>query len=92
LEWHGGVHRPIHRLDVHHAVPDGPHTSVQRRHRRAGIAGSIIAGSLFKRGGIDSFAGAATVVAALLVGLTYAGTLPWLAGLLLALWACSGEL
>ena len=52
----------------------------------AGIAGSLIAGSLFKRGVIGSFAGAATVVAALLVGLACAGTIPWLAGLLLVLW------
>jgi predicted MFS family arabinose efflux permease len=51
-----------------------------------GIAGSLIAGSLFKRGVIVSFAGAATVVAALLIGLASAGTLPWLAGLLLVLW------
>jgi predicted MFS family arabinose efflux permease len=51
-----------------------------------GIVGSLIAGSLFKRGVIGSFAGAATVVAALLIGLASAGTLPWLAGLLLVLW------
>ena len=51
-----------------------------------GIVGSIVAGSLFKRGVIGSFAGAATVVAALLIGLASAGTLPWLAGLLLVLW------
>jgi predicted MFS family arabinose efflux permease len=31
-------------------------------------------------------AGSATVVAALLIGLASAGTLPWLAGLLLVLW------
>jgi len=51
-----------------------------------GIAGSLIAGSLFKRGVIGSFAGAATVVAALLIGLAKAGTVSWLAGLLLVLW------
>jgi predicted MFS family arabinose efflux permease len=51
-----------------------------------GIVGSLIAGSLFKRGVIGSFAGAATVVAALLIGLASAGTVPWLAGLLLVLW------
>jgi predicted MFS family arabinose efflux permease len=51
-----------------------------------GIVGSLIAGSLFKRGVIGSFAGAATVVASLLIGLTFAGTLPWLAGLLLVMW------
>jgi predicted MFS family arabinose efflux permease len=51
-----------------------------------GIVGSIVAGSLFKRGVIGSFAGAATVVAALLIGLACAGTLPWLAGLLFVLW------
>ncbi|MGQ5262026.1 MFS transporter [Micromonospora sp. ZYX-F-536] len=51
-----------------------------------GIVGSIVAGSLFKRGVIGSFAGAATVVAALLIGLACAGSLPWLAGLLLVLW------
>jgi predicted MFS family arabinose efflux permease len=51
-----------------------------------GIVGSLIAGSLFKRGVIGSFAGAAMVVAALLIGLASAGALPWLAGLLLVLW------
>src|SRR3954452_10982926 len=51
-----------------------------------GIVGSIVAGSLFKRGVIGSFAGAAAVVAALVIGLVCAGSLPWLAGLLLALW------
>jgi predicted MFS family arabinose efflux permease len=51
-----------------------------------GIVGSIVAGSLFKRGVIGSFAGAATVVAALLIGLASAGTLPWIAGLFLVLW------
>jgi predicted MFS family arabinose efflux permease len=35
---------------------------------------------------IGSFAGSATVVAALLIGLASSGTLPWLAGLLLVLW------
>lgn len=52
----------------------------------AGIIGSIVAGSLFKRGVISSFAGAATVVAALLILLACAGTLDWLAGVVLVLW------
>ncbi|MEV6904799.1 MFS transporter [Amycolatopsis sp. NPDC051372] len=51
-----------------------------------GIVGSLIAGSLFKRGVIGSFAGAATVVAALIIGLAIVGSLPWLAGLLFVLW------
>jgi predicted MFS family arabinose efflux permease len=51
-----------------------------------GIVGSLVAGALFKRGVIDCFAGAATVVAALLIVLASAGTLPWLAGLLFVLW------
>jgi predicted MFS family arabinose efflux permease len=51
-----------------------------------GIVGSLVAGSLFKRGVIGSFAGAAAVVAVLLIGLAIAGTVPWLAGLLLVLW------
>ncbi|GAA1210837.1 MFS transporter [Pseudonocardia alaniniphila] len=51
-----------------------------------GIVGSLVAGSLFKRGVIGTFAGAATVVAALLIGLANSGTLPWLAGLLIVLW------
>jgi predicted MFS family arabinose efflux permease len=51
-----------------------------------GIVGSLLAGSLFKRGVIGSFAGAAAVVALLVVGLAMAGTVPWLAGLLLVLW------
>ncbi|GAA1647391.1 MFS transporter [Nonomuraea maheshkhaliensis] len=51
-----------------------------------GIVGSLIAGSLFKRGVIGSFAGAAAVVAALLIALASAGAIPWAAGLLLVLW------
>ncbi|GAA5142940.1 MFS transporter [Pseudonocardia adelaidensis] len=51
-----------------------------------GIVGSIVAGSLFKRGVIGSFGGAATVVAALVIGLACAGTSPWLAMLLFVLW------
>ena len=51
-----------------------------------GIVGSLAAGSLFKRGVIGSFSGAAVVVAALLIALATVGTLPWLAGLLLVLW------
>lgn len=51
-----------------------------------GIIGSLVAGSLFKRGVIGSFAGAGVVVAALLIGLAIAGTLQWLVGLLIVLW------
>jgi predicted MFS family arabinose efflux permease len=51
-----------------------------------GIVGSVVAGSLFKRGVIGSFAGAATVVALLLIGMASMGTVPWLAGLFLVLW------
>jgi predicted MFS family arabinose efflux permease len=51
-----------------------------------GIVGSIVAGSLFRRGVIGTFAGAAAVVAALLIGLACAGTLGWLAGPLLVMW------
>jgi predicted MFS family arabinose efflux permease len=51
-----------------------------------GIVGSLLAGSLFQRAVVGSFAAAATVVSALLVGLASAGTLAWLAGLLLVLW------
>jgi predicted MFS family arabinose efflux permease len=51
-----------------------------------GIVGSLVAGSLFKRGVIGSFAGAATVVSALLIGLASTGNLPWPAGLLFVLW------
>ncbi|MFF4600956.1 MFS transporter [Amycolatopsis sp. NPDC001319] len=51
-----------------------------------GIVGSLIAGSLFKRTVIGSFAGAAAVVAAMVIGLASVGTLPWLAGLLFVLW------
>ncbi|NJP95461.1 MFS transporter [Nonomuraea sp. FMUSA5-5] len=51
-----------------------------------GIVGSLIAGSLFKRGVIGSFAGAAAVVAALLIALASVGAIPWAASLLLVLW------
>ena len=51
-----------------------------------GIVGSIIAGSLFRRGVIGSFAGAAAVVAALLIALAFAATGPTLTGALLVLW------
>ncbi|MEV4807244.1 MFS transporter [Nonomuraea sp. NPDC049421] len=51
-----------------------------------GIAGSLIAGSLFKRTVIGSFAGAAAAVAALLIALASVGAIPWAAGLLLVLW------
>jgi predicted MFS family arabinose efflux permease len=56
-----------------------------------GIVGSLGAGSLFKRRVIGSFGGAAAVVAALLIGLTSTGTVPWLAGLLLVLWGLFWE-
>jgi predicted MFS family arabinose efflux permease len=52
----------------------------------AGIVGSVIAGSLFKRGVIVSFAGSATVVGLLIIALANAGTLPWTATVFLALW------
>ena len=51
-----------------------------------GILGSIIAGSLFRREVIGSFAAAAAVVAALLIALAFAVAGPWLTGLLLVLW------
>jgi predicted MFS family arabinose efflux permease len=51
-----------------------------------GIVGSVIAGSLFKRSVIGSFAGGATVVAVLLIGMASLGALPWLAALFLVLW------
>jgi predicted MFS family arabinose efflux permease len=51
-----------------------------------GIVGSLIAGSLFKRGVIASFAGGATVVAALVIALAGTGTVPWPAGLLFVAW------
>ena len=51
-----------------------------------GIVGSLAAGSLFKRSVIGSFAGAGTIVAALLIGLAVAGTEPWRTGLLIVLW------
>jgi predicted MFS family arabinose efflux permease len=52
----------------------------------AGIVGSVIAGSLFRRGVIGSFAGAATVVSVLVIGLASVGTSPGLAGLLVVMW------
>jgi predicted MFS family arabinose efflux permease len=52
----------------------------------AGIIGSIVAGSLFKRGVIASFAGAAVVVALLVVALAFIGIEPWAAGVLFVLW------
>jgi predicted MFS family arabinose efflux permease len=52
----------------------------------AGIVGSVIAGSLFKRGVIASFAGSATVVGALVIALACSGTVPWTATVFLALW------
>jgi predicted MFS family arabinose efflux permease len=51
-----------------------------------GIVGSIIAGSLFKRDVMGSFAGAAIVVAVLIISLALTGAVPWLAGSLLVLW------
>jgi predicted MFS family arabinose efflux permease len=52
----------------------------------AGIVGSVIAGSLFKRGVIASFAGSAIVVGALVIALACSGTVPWTATGFLALW------
>ncbi|MGN6127446.1 MAG: MFS transporter [Humibacter sp.] len=51
-----------------------------------GIAGSVLAGWLFKRGVIRSFAGAAAVVAILVILLACTTPVPWVAGLLLILW------
>lgn len=51
-----------------------------------GIIGSLVAGYLFKRSVINSFAGAALVVAVLLIGLAIGGNVPWLAGPLVVLW------
>ncbi|WP_157295330.1 MFS transporter [Paractinoplanes globisporus] len=52
----------------------------------AGIVGSVIAGSLFNRGVVPSFAGAAIVVAVLVIALALTGTVPWSATVLLVLW------
>ena len=70
----------------HTRLPSGVISLLYVIYGCGGIVGSLVAGALFKRGVIGSFAGAATVVAALLIGLASAGTLPWLAGLLLVLW------
>ncbi len=51
-----------------------------------GIVGTLLAGPLFRRGVIGSFAGAAAVVAALVIGLAVLGTNAWLAVLLVTLW------
>lgn len=51
-----------------------------------GIVGSLVAGYLFRRSVIHSFAGAGLIVAVLLIGLSIAGSVPWLAGLLVILW------
>jgi predicted MFS family arabinose efflux permease len=51
-----------------------------------GIAGSIIAGSLFKRGVVATFAMGATMVAVLLLSLALLGQWPWMAAALLVLW------
>lgn len=51
-----------------------------------GIVGSIIAGSLFKRGVIGSFTITAAVVAVLLAALALSAPWPGLAGVLLVLW------
>ncbi|WP_426244723.1 MFS transporter [Nocardioides sp. LHG3406-4] len=51
-----------------------------------GIVGSIIAGSLFRRGVIGSFARAAAVVAVTLIALAFAGTGALLTGVLLVVW------
>ncbi|KAB8188492.1 MFS transporter [Nonomuraea phyllanthi] len=52
----------------------------------AGIVGSVIAGSLFNRGVVPSFAGAAIAVAVLVIVLAFTGTMPWSAAVLLVLW------
>jgi predicted MFS family arabinose efflux permease len=52
----------------------------------AGIIGSVIAGSLFSRGVVPSFAGAAIAVSALVIALALTGTVPWSATVLLVLW------
>lgn len=51
-----------------------------------GILGSLIAGTLFKRTVIVSFAIAGASVGVLLIGLAHSDTSPWLTGLLLVLW------
>lgn len=52
----------------------------------AGIVGSVIAGSLFNRGVVPSFAGAAIIVAVLVIALALTGTVPWSATVLFVLW------
>ena len=52
----------------------------------AGIVGSIVAGSLFKRGVMGSFAGSAVLVGALVVALAVTGTVSWTATVFLTLW------
>jgi predicted MFS family arabinose efflux permease len=73
-------------LTVHTQLSSGVISLLYVVYGCAGIVGSIVAGSLFKRAVIGSFAGAATVVAALIIGLAFAGTVSWVAGLLLVLW------
>lgn len=70
----------------HANLPSGMITLLYVIYGCGGIIGSLIAGSLFKRSVIKSFGGAAMVVGALLVGLSIAGSLPGLAGLLVVLW------
>jgi predicted MFS family arabinose efflux permease len=50
------------------------------------LGGSLVAGYLFKRSVINSFAGGAIVVGVLLIGLAIGGSVPWLAGLLVVQW------
>jgi predicted MFS family arabinose efflux permease len=52
----------------------------------AGIVGSIVAGSLFKRGVAMTFAGAAAAVATLVVSIAWTGTWALWAGILFVLW------
>lgn len=52
----------------------------------AGIVGSVIAGSLFNRGVVPSFAGAAILVAVLVISLALTGTVPWSATAIFVLW------
>jgi predicted MFS family arabinose efflux permease len=73
-------------LTVHTQLSSGVISLLYVVYGSAGIVGSIIAGSLFKRAVIGTFAGAATLVAALIIGLAFAGTVSWVAGLLLVLW------
>jgi predicted MFS family arabinose efflux permease len=70
----------------HTQLPSGVISLLYVAYGCGGIVGSLVAGSLFRRGVIVSFAGAAAVVAALLIGLGCAGSVPWAAGPLFVLW------